>query len=220
MKMHGPQIQGALIVYDSNNIPTTTGFDVLFDNGANVLGLWRFFTEHNGLPGSHLFLGSFATGEFTSLDATGWTFFPPVGIVPGEQTGSWHFTYILEQKLWVDCCKKNRNIGFLGQLGFADRKTSPFQWVMNASLQAQGLLFGRDQDTMGMGYFYSGLSDEFKGLLGGIGVGMDDLQGGEIYYNAAVTPWLHLTGDLQVIQPGFTSNDTAVVAGLRANVKF
>ena len=84
MKMHGQQIQGALLVYDSNNITTTTGFDVLFDNGANVIGLWRFFTEHNGLPGSHLFLGSFATGEFTSLDATDWTFFPPVGVVPGE----------------------------------------------------------------------------------------------------------------------------------------
>ena len=89
-----------------------------------------------------------------------------------------------------------------------------------ASLQAQGLLFGRDQDTMGIGYFYSGLSGDFKTLLGAGGVAVADLQGGELYYNAAITPWFHLTGDVQVIQPGIVANHTAVVAGLRANIKF
>ena len=220
MKMCGQQVQGALLVYDSNNIPTTAGFDVLFDNGANIVGMWRFFTDHGGLPGSHLFLGTYASGKYTSLDPTGWDFFPPVGIVPAQETGSWCFGYIREQKLWVDCCNKNRNIGFLGQVSVADKQTSPYEWTMNASLQAQGLFFGRDQDTMGIGYFYSGLSGDFKALLGVGGVAVGDLQGCELYYNAAITPWFHLTGDLQVIQPGIAANDTAVVAGLRANLRF
>ncbi len=220
LKMRGQQIQGALLAYDSNSTATTAGFDVLFDNGVNVAGLWRFFTDHGGLPGSHLFLGTYANGEFTSLDPTGWSFFPPIAAVPGQESGSWCLGYIREQKLWIDHCNKNRNIGFLGQVSFADEKTSPFAWTMNASLQAQGLLFGRDQDTMGIGYFYSGLSDDFKALLGGGGVAIGDIQGGEFYYNAAINPWFHLTGDLQVIQPGVIANDTAVVAGLRANFKF
>ena len=220
MKMHGQQVQGALLVYDSNNITTTAGFDVTFDNGVNIAALWRFFTDCGGLPGSHLFFGSYANGTYTSLDPTDWDFFPPVGVVPGQQTGSWNFNYILEQKLWIDCCNKNRNIGFLGQFGVADEKTSQHQWTMSASLQAQGLLFGRAKDTMGIGYFYSGMSRDFKELLGAGGVSVRDLQGGEIYYNAAITPWFHLTGDLQVVQPGIVANDTAVVAGLRANIKF
>ncbi len=220
MKMRGKQIQGALLVYDSNDVTTTAGFDVLFDNGANIVGLWRFFTDHGGLHGSHLLFGTYANGKYTSLDPTDWVFFPPVGVVPGEQTGSWSFSYILEQQLWVDCCDRNRNIGFFGQVSVADEKTNPFEWTMSASLQAQGLLCGRDQDTMGIGYFYSGLSGDFKALLSGVGVVFDDLQGGEIYYNAAITPWLHLTGDVQFIQPGIVANDTAVVAGLRVNIKF
>jgi porin len=127
---------------------------------------------------------------------------------------------MLEQKVWVDCCNKNRTIGFFGHISVADKRTSQYEWTMNASLQAQGLLFGRDQDTMGIGYFYSGLSGDFKALLGAGGVAFADLQGAEFYYNAAVTPWFHLTGDLQVIQPGMVANDTAVVAGLRANLRF
>lgn len=220
MKMHGKQIEGTFLVYDSNDITTTAGFDVLFDNGANLLGLWRVFTDYGGLPGSHLFLGTYAHGTFTSLDPTGWGFFPSVGVVPAEEQGSWNFNYILEQKLWIDCCNKNRSIGFLGQFGIADGKTNPFQWSMNTAVQAQGLVHGRDQDTMGIGCFYSGLSDEFKSLLSAGSVSIDDLYGGEIYYNAALTPWFHLTGDLQIIHPGIAAIDTTVVAGLRANIKF
>ena len=64
------------------------------------------------------------------------------------------------------------------------------------------------------------MSGDFKTLLGVGGVAFANLQGAEFYYNAAVTPWFHLTGDLQVIQPGMIANDTAVVAGLRANLRF
>ena len=47
-----------------------------------------------------------------------------------------------------------------------------------------------------------------------------DVHGGEVYYNAAVTPWFHLTVDLQAIQPTFRSSDTAVVLGLRGKLDF
>ncbi len=46
------------------------------------------------------------------------------------------------------------------------------------------------------------------------------LHGGEVYYNAEITPWFHLTGDLQVINPGPQALDTAVVLGLRAKIDF
>ena len=47
-----------------------------------------------------------------------------------------------------------------------------------------------------------------------------DLQGGEVDYNAAITPWFHLTADLQAIQPKFDAQDTAVVLGLRGKIDF
>jgi porin len=47
-----------------------------------------------------------------------------------------------------------------------------------------------------------------------------DEQGVELYYNVAVTPWLRITPDLQIIQPARRNVDTTVVLGLRAKIDF
>ena len=47
---------------------------------------------------------------------------------------------------------------------------------------------------------------------------LNDLQGVELYYNAAITPWFHLTADLQFVEPSLVTRDTAVVLGLRAKI--
>ncbi len=73
---------------------------------------------------------------------------------------------------------------------------------------------------MGIGYFYQGLSKPFKVTAGHLLGDIRDLQGGEVYYNAAITPWFHLTADLQAIQTEFDAQDTAVVFGLRGKIDF
>ncbi len=171
----------------------------------------------NGLPGSHLFLGTSSEGTYTSLDATGWAFIPPVAVVPGENTGTWQAAYIYDQQLWVDAHDSNRNVGLLTMWGLADQTTSPYAWTANVALQGQGLVPGRSQDTAGVGYFYSGLSNDFQDLVSPV-LPIDDLQGAEIYYNAAITDWFHLTADLQVVEPAIEANDTAVIFGLRAKI--
>ena len=45
-------------------------------------------------------------------------------------------------------------------------------------------------------------------------------QGVEIYYNFEVLPSVHITPDLQVIDPGLADSDTAVIVGLRVNITF
>ena len=73
---------------------------------------------------------------------------------------------------------------------------------------------------MGVGYFYSGLSGDVKNFFASIRRAPDlrDLQGVELYYNAAITPWFHLTADVQFVQPAVSDNDTAVVLGLRGKI--
>ena len=46
------------------------------------------------------------------------------------------------------------------------------------------------------------------------------MQGVAVYYNAAITPWFHLTADLQIIDNENASDDTAIISGLRANIRF
>jgi porin len=93
-----------------------------------------------------------------------------------------------------------------------------YEWVGNVSLQGQGIFPCRPQDTMGVGYFSSGLSGSFEALLSPV-IPVDELQGVELFCNAAVTPWFHLTADLQVVQPAVVAADTAIVFGLRAKVE-
>jgi porin len=47
-----------------------------------------------------------------------------------------------------------------------------------------------------------------------------DERGLELFYNMAVTPWCHLTADLQVVTPILASAETALVLGLRAKFDF
>ncbi len=35
----------------------------------------------------------------------------------------------------------------------------------------------------------------------------------ELYYNVALTPWMRLTPDLQIIEPGLKNVDSPVVVG-------
>jgi porin len=46
-----------------------------------------------------------------------------------------------------------------------------------------------------------------------------EVQGVELYYNAEITPWFHLTGDMQVVDDAIEANDTAIILGLRGNIK-
>jgi porin len=79
----------------------------------------------------------------------------------------------------------------------------------------------REHDTTGVAYFHIGVSDEVKDLLASQpGLAQRDEQGVELYYNAALTPWCHLTADLQVAQPSTKSNDTTVLVGTRLKIDF
>ncbi len=120
VKLDEGRFQGGLLVLDPTNVPTVSGLDNLFSNGAAILGLWRVFTDLGGRPGSHLVAGTWASSDFISLDRHSWVVEPGGGIVPGRQTGSWSIQYVLEQQLWADCCNKNRNVGLLSEWGYAD----------------------------------------------------------------------------------------------------
>ena len=219
--MEGPQVQSGLLIYDTNNSSTTSGLDDLFDQGAVVLGYHRFFTEYRGLPGSHGFMGNYSNRTYTSTDPTSWTILPGQGLAAGQKTGSWTIAYILDQMLWIDCCNENRNLRLFSQWALSDADPSPYRWSYNVALQGQGLVCGRDADTMGVGYFFDQLSSDFKRLVSTAPqFDLQNVHGMEMYYNAAITPWFHLTADLQVIDNQNVGDDTAVILGLRGKIDF
>ena len=201
---------------ESQNSPTTIGFN--FPNGVTLMGAARKYTDFGGLPGSHTLFGSYATGDYTSFDTDGWDVIPPGGVVPASKTGTWMAAYMAEQRLWVDRCNENRYTKMFGYVGFSDQENSPFKVTTSISAEAFGYLNNRPNDRMGVAYFYNGLNSDFQNAFSLV-TPIDDLQGGEVYYNAQVTPWFNLTVDLQAVEPGVQSLDTAVVLGIRGHIK-
>jgi porin len=220
IKLQDGKPQAGLLVYDTHNVPTTSGFDELFDNGVNFMAYYRIFTKYRGLPGSHYFGGLAGTGDFFAADPTGFVFVPGQGLVASpSQDGSWAAIYILEQTMWADSCRPTRNVQFLSGWSIADERTCPVGWTGNATLQFNGMNCARPHDSFGIGYFYTGLSDDFRTLLAPI-ISLGDVHGGELYYRVALTKCCQVTADLQVIEPAENANDTAVVVGLRAMLGF
>lgn len=165
-----------------------------------------------------MILGSRSSGDFTSLDGNSFVITPGGAVVAGKESGSWSVLYVLEQQLWDDSRDRTRNLGLLSHWGYADSKTNPFEWAANVSLQANGLIESRKADSMGVAWFCSGLSSNFKDLLSPP-LEIRDLTGVEVYYNAAITPRFHLTTDLQLVEPvERTGRSTALVLGLRAMI--
>jgi len=219
LAMKGREVQGAVLVYDTNNSATTSGFEHLFDQGAVIIGVWKLFAEINGLPGQYSFGGNWSSRRFTSVDPASLIFIPGQGIRLGEETGSWSLFTVSDQMLWRDDSNPNRNVGLYTQFGITDGNPNPVQWNAAVALTANGLVPGREQDSIGVGYFYLGLSSDFKRLVRPV-VRVQDTQGVEIYYKAVLTPWFHITADLQVIEPNRKALNTAIIPGLRAQILF
>ena len=211
-------IEAAVMVLDPVNIPTISGVSDLFEDGTTLIGTYRIFTEFGGLPGSHQVVGTYSNRRFRSFQRSGWSFQPGTGITGGAQTGSWLAAYVGTQHLWMDPCNPKRRVYFMTTMGWADKKTSPYQWAGTYSIEAFGLNPSRPHDRMGISYFYSHISNDLQNLVRPLRLG--DVQGGEIYYNMQITPAFNLTLDLQVIEPALRAQNTALVLGTRGVLRF
>ncbi|MBA2116274.1 carbohydrate porin [Bremerella alba] len=210
-------VEAALLVFESQQSPTTVGLD--FPNGVTIIGAARKYTDFMCQPGSHTLLGIYSTGEYTSFDTSGWAVVPGNGVVPAVKQGTWTAMYLGQQQLWADACNPKRKTSLFGYIGFSDPDNTPFQFTSSISIEKFGPFACRENDRAGIGYFYNGLNSDFQDTVS-IVAPIGDLHGGEVYYNAEIVPWFHLTTDVQVIKPGLIANDTAVVLGLRGELEF
>ncbi|MCY2963230.1 MAG: carbohydrate porin [Planctomycetota bacterium] len=216
------------MMMDTNNTPTTSGFESFFTNGVTFLSMINRPVEIFGLPGHQGIGGTYSTGTYSDLNPTPY-YNPGVGfgIATGTIQGSWSMFYMADQALYVDPNNSKRSWGLFGNLGLADNGPSPVQWSGYVGLGGSSPMVSRQLDTFGVGYFYVGYSDPVQTLAPKLlPVGND--QGVEMFYNVAVTPWFRLTPDLQILgparertlPPNVRDIDTAVVFGLRAKIDF
>ncbi|MCA8999049.1 MAG: carbohydrate porin [Planctomycetaceae bacterium] len=208
----------AVTVFDPRE-RSTIGLQDPYAEGVTIVPDLTLRVEPLGLPGTYNFGGSYSTADHRSVDRSDYLFIPDIGIVGNEQSDSWSLYANFFQALWVDCCNKDRQWGIFGQFGISDGNPNPIRYVANGGVAGHSLIRGREIDTFGIGFFYVGLSESFKGLAAPI-LPQRDEYGLELFYNYAITPWCRLTGDLQIAQPSTKALDTAIIPGMRLSVLF
>jgi porin len=214
------QVQGGILAFDTQNSTTTSGFNDLFDEGTAILGLWRFFFEVDGKPGSLLFAGGTSSRDYDSLARSDWGFVPGVGLTGKKKDNAWSTCVYYDQIFWQAPDNDKKNLRFYTGWSISDGNPSFGRWGGFASVEGWGIVPNREKDRMGIGGFYNQLSSDLKDLTSVIGVNLRNTWGAELYYNAEITPWSHLTPNLQVVSNQNESDSTAVILGLRAVIDF
>ena len=207
-------------VYDTNDTPTSSGFDTFLNNGVTVFAQGILPTKFFDLPGHQGLSGTYSTGTYTDLSPS--AYLDPIKglrIRTTPKTGSWCVAYNMDQALFVSKTNPRRMWGLFGNLGIADNNPSPVRWFANAGISGASAIAGRNADTFGAAYFHVGVSNSLKDLspiLRPIG----DEHGVELYYNVAITPQFGLSPDIQIIKPFQDRANSPVIVGLRAKIDF
>lgn len=215
-----PFVTFALI--DPNDHSLDVGIDDLFADGVTLSPGISFPAKHFGKTSKHSFGGAITTKEYTPFDAIRQVIIPGPPLVPIEpQGGSWSVNYVFRQYVVERAARDGW--GLFTQLAFADDATSPVTTFWDIGLGGNGLFSARPRDEFGVAYAYTDLSDELKDNLDLPILGIQRLRAEhqfEAYYNLHVTPWLQLTGDLQILRAVRPGVDAATVPGVRVKIVF
>ena len=161
-------------------------------------------------------------------------FFPQLLIpaAPLNQEGeTWAVYYNFDQYVWSLPGDATREVGPFFRFGFSDGQANPIKYHYNVGIGGKGVVPGRPDDTFGIGWSRVEFSKDLVPILRRtLDLGLEREDAVEAYYNVAVTPWLGVTLDLQVVEPGLrktlsssgqlTNVDTAVIGGARAFIRF
>jgi porin len=215
-----PFITFALL--DPNDYSLEPGLDMLFEDGVTFVPGINFYPKYWGRSAHHTIGGAVTTKAYTPFDAIRQVIIPGPSINPIEpQRGSFSLSYVFRQYI-VERAKKD-GWGLFTQLSFADKDTSPVTVFFDIGLGGNGLFKSRPRDEFGFSYAYTDLSEVLKDnldIIPDLGRRLRSEHQVEMFYNLHITPWLQLTGDLQIIRPNRPIADTAVVPGLRLKMVF
>ena len=248
------------LALDPNGTPTSDSLGDAFSKGAMVVGSGQVTIRPFGLVGHQNLGFSWSDKDRFSLSQDPSNIarllleerFPRLGnpgpiltnvlarsfpglLVPTQpanrKSSSWAMYYAFDQYFWQPEGDPKRGIGMFFSFGVSDGNPNPIKYAFIAGIGGKGVVPGRADDTFGLGIARTQFSNDFVPFLRQqLSLGLQHEDALEMYYNAAITPWLNATADLQIVEPALkksigssgslTNVDTAAVAGLRLRVRF
>lgn len=250
----------AAMALDASGTPQENDVSKAFENGTTVLSALKVNIKPFGLVGHQSVTGVWSNKTRLSLDQDPSNigrmllteryprlgdpgpilerilarFFPEllVPVQPAKhKDNTWAVSYGFDQYLWQPDGDSLRGIGLFFNFGATDGNPNPVHYTYLMGVGGKGVVPGRPDDSFGIGWARTQFSDQFVPLLRErLHLGLDHEDAIEMYYTAAVTPWLNLSPNLQIINSGLNkvlskgnelqNIDTAVEASLRVNILF
>ena len=118
-----------------------------------------------------------------------------------KHDGTWAMYYNFDQFLYETDKGAGQGVGLFGRFGASEGDPIPVQYFYSVGVGGKGLIPSRDLDQFGIGYYYSSIDNPTLQRPFSTKSFLRDEWGFEAYYNVALTPWLLLTPDVQVIGP-------------------
>jgi porin len=177
-------------------------------------------TEIFGLSGFHAFRAAYSDARGIDLDEIAQIRPPSLGSGPVTKKGYWFGSYAIQQNLFQSETNPAVGWGLFGLAAQSDANPTPVGWNMLAGLGGNNLLDGRENDRWGVGFFHYGVTEPLLAGLNALGFARRGEGGVEGFYNFAITPWLRLSADLQIIDPWNPSKQRETVTALRLQTKF
>jgi len=242
--------------------PNQTGFNDFFNHGVLMAGEARVRIKPFGLVGHQLVGGTWSNEDRFNIDQDPSNIFraflflrfprlaDPGPILrhimerhfpnlllpvqpPAKVDNAWNVYYNFDQFLWSPAGHPDRGVGVFARFGVSDGRANPIKYHYNAGIGGKGIVPGRPEDSFGIGWSNVQFSNNFVPFLRtNLNLGLSRENAVEIFYNAALTGWLNLTADFQVVDPGLrkfanpsgglvmSDVNSAVVAGLRVYTRF
>jgi porin len=204
----------------TTNVATNWGsISDAFDDGVWLAGFHRFYWKKDEKLGYFMIFGGYSTKGQSSNDPNDWVNIPGQGIESTETKNPWDIALYLYQDFWQAEGNPERKANFMigGTIGPDNPQFA--QWNFFANVEVVGLKESRPYDKMGVAYWWNGLSPNFKQLVSPE-IDLRNTWGLEIYYNYAITPWLHLSPDLQLVKNEREGDNLAVIPGIRLVIDF
>jgi porin len=248
------------LALDASGQPTENDIGKAFDDGVTLVSAAKFNIKPFGLVGHQSIGGVWSDKTRFSLEQDPdniarsllqerypilgnpgpileriiQKFFPQL-LIPAhplnQKQSTWAITYSFDQYLWQPEGDPKRGIGIFFSFGATDGNPNPVQYSYMMGIGGKGLFSERPNDAFGIGWARTQLSDKYVPFLRErLSLGLDYEDAIELYYTAAVTPWLNVSPNLQIINSGLNRSlnendqlqnvDISVEASLRMNILF
>ncbi len=210
-----------LVVVDPRSAQNPQVIEHPFDKGLAVGVSATLSTEITGLRGFHTFRAAYSDARGVDLDDIAELRPPSAAVGPViTKKGYWFSSYAFEQNLFQSEAKPEVGWGVFTLGTLSDGNPNPVKWSVLAGLAGNNLLDGRENDRWGAGFFHYGLTQPLLTALEELDVRRRSEGGVEAFYNFAVTPWLRLSADLQLIDPWNPAKQRETYMALRLQTKF